>query len=1793
MNSDTRTVEMRFDNKDFESNAKQTISTLDKLKSALKLDGASKGLTDVQKAADALDLDFKKIDSSIDAVGKHFSILETIGTGALLRIGMQAVDVGAKLLKSLTIDQVSSGWTKLADKTTAVQAIMSNIKDDTSKFDDEFSKMEYVNSQIEKLNWFSDETSYSLTNMTDAVGKFVSKGVGLEDSVTAVEGIALWAASAGQNSQTASRAFIQLSQALGSGKMQIRDWMSIESANMDTAEFKELAITIAQNKGLIKEGEVTIDNFRDTLNKGWMNKEVQLEAYKEYGSAIEEVSKKIEEYAEANNGAEISASKAIQLIEAENKELANSLGFKAFKRGQEAKTFAEVMIATSDAVSSKWMSVFEQITGNYIEQRELWTDLSNDLWEVFAAPIDRINNIFSVWKKGFDGISGRSDFLGGLKNIFDILIHGYKDEEGIQHSSIFGAIKSGISDVLGLSDDVETLGKRLWNLTHRFKEWTDSLKPSEGTLTKIKNAVKGLATALKLIGKTIGAIIKPFTNLFGDLIGKAASNLLDMSSSFGDWISNLEKLLDETNFFDNISNNIQNGIDTVRNSLNLLSESLTGMSIGELFGFVKEGILNSLVSFFGILKNLFSGVNTSEMNTGLGGLKSFFNNLSSLFSRIKSSLSDADGPVFRIISAIGRVFGRLSSVLSEAINKDGAFGLAKIAVKGGLAALLYELFSSLMSVFKGAKAVGGMLDDVGDVFSGLTKLLKANNFETITEGIKNLALSVALLALSVELLGTMDKSDLAQGLVALLALTGIIALLKTIVGGITGLGGVGAAAAFIAFGVAIRLLTSSVNALGNMDTAKLGQGIAAIALLTLIFGMFKGLVGTVSGLNLIAAAAAFTLFGVAVDILAIGVYALGSMDTGALVKGELAIAGLVLIFGLFRKLTASLGGVDLVAATASFAIFAIAVDILAIGVRILGSMDGNDIVAGEIAIAGLVLIFGLFRKVAATIGGIDLIAATASFAIFAVSVDILAIGVKVLGSMSNRDLTAGVVTIGLLVVIFGLFRKVAATIGGIDLIATSAAFAVFAVAIDLIVIGVKALGTMSGNELTGAVIAIGLIVTIFGLFRKLTATALGLDLVGATVAFALFAAAIDIMAIGVVALGQLDVGQITSGITAVAAMVLLYGVLSSLSAGGLGMASSATGFLAFSVALIAVAAAMNLLIPVMETVDGMGEGWWKPLVLLGGALALVVGAGTISGLPLVSAGLIVLSTALLLVGAAVGLASAGLALLTFAIADLVEAIAKYGPEAAANMGAVMNAILDSVISTAPKLSMAAIVLISAFAMGLIGSADVLALAAFTLLASLLNAFAVGIPSLTSSLVALLVSALNTIAAVIRASSSLILPAVANILSAIIELVIEVFAGLIGLIPGIGDSLSGEIRGWKGKVNDALTSVFEDAEQIGSDGASKVIDGFSGNGGGHSFGSVGEEKGKELIEGVNTQIDKSVPSTAQSTSNWMDAILSEITKGSTDGVDAFNLDFLSNISSSFGDFDIGSLTSDKMSEMLNSITLGGDESSIAFDDLLNSFGTSLEGFDLGGLMSGKMAEGNQAISDNVEPAKTATKEVTSAIESEFTSVDSYSWGYDAGSQYGEGISAAVPIVEAAARAMAAAVSAFLHFSEPDVGPLSDFHTYAPDMIKLWCSGIYSNLDKVESSSNAMADSVYDGFSTALEYVSDLIDNGMSDELAIRPVMDLSGIQNGIHNMGSLISGANGYTISGTARLASTTAYGMSTRMPTAAEQAPAVAGAGVNNYNTFNITNDDPQAVAQKVSRILDQGTRREQAVWAR
>ena len=97
---DKRVVQMEFDNKQFENNIGQSMSSLNNLNKQLKdLEGV-KGLEELSKATDKLN--FKNAEESVDGLGKKFSALEEIAIGSLRRIGEMATDMGIKLAKSLS-----------------------------------------------------------------------------------------------------------------------------------------------------------------------------------------------------------------------------------------------------------------------------------------------------------------------------------------------------------------------------------------------------------------------------------------------------------------------------------------------------------------------------------------------------------------------------------------------------------------------------------------------------------------------------------------------------------------------------------------------------------------------------------------------------------------------------------------------------------------------------------------------------------------------------------------------------------------------------------------------------------------------------------------------------------------------------------------------------------------------------------------------------------------------------------------------------------------------------------------------------------------------------------------------------------------------------------------------------------------------------------------------------------------------------------------------------------------------------------------------------------------------------------------------------------------------------------------------------------------------------------------------------------------------------------------------------------------------------------------------------------
>lgn len=487
---DQRIVEMQFDNGQFERGAKQSIETLDKLDKSLDLRESAKNLTALSDAGKNFSLD--GVASGIEAVQQKFTALEIMGITALQRITNQAITTGENLVKSLSLDQIAEGFGKYEQKTTSVQTIVNATGE----------SIDSVSEKLAKLNWFTDETSYNFTDMIANIGKFTSMGIDLDTSVTAMEGIANWAAISGQGVNEASRAMYNLSQAIGVGAVKLMDWKSVENANMATKEFKETAIETAKALGeLNAQGKtangtaVTVENFASTLSEAWFTSDVLLKTLNKYGEYADQV------YTVATEKGLTCA----QAMEQVNGETMN-LGERAFKAAQEAKTFTDAINSVKDAVSTGWANTFEIIFGNYEEAKNMWTDLANDLYDIFAGGAEDRNNFLeevfaantasideTAWSKLFQNGIGGDAFREAVTQTAKA--HGVAIDEMIAQEGDFQAtLKKG-----WLTVDLvkETLAKYNGEVVTSTESVNDKLAEFNDLATKVIKGNYGNGAARK------------------------------------------------------------------------------------------------------------------------------------------------------------------------------------------------------------------------------------------------------------------------------------------------------------------------------------------------------------------------------------------------------------------------------------------------------------------------------------------------------------------------------------------------------------------------------------------------------------------------------------------------------------------------------------------------------------------------------------------------------------------------------------------------------------------------------------------------------------------------------------------------------------------------------------------------------------------------------------------------------------------------------------------------------------------------------------------------------------------------------------------------------------------------------------------------------------------------------------------------------------------------------------------------------------------------------------------------
>lgn len=436
---DERIVQMSFDNKDFEKNANQTIGTLDNLKDSLDFTKSGTVLTKVKNALSNIGLD--GVTNAVNEVSKGFDALSVAATTAIMNITNRAVNAGITLAKSLSVDQITAGWSKYGAAIAAEQTIMSAVEGKLNPNTGEAYDMDSVIERIKKLQWYTDETSYSIEQMTNAIGSFTSSGVDLDVATQAIMGISNACADAGVSTAKAESAFIGFAKAIGSGKMTLSIWNNqLKTSGLINSErFKQSMLEAAAETGtLIKTVDaagktiykygnkvVTVANMTEFMNgdKSIFKTEAMIKALNSYSDTVDEL------YDMTQRGEFDTASEAIDYLtesyKKAGKEIPKSLA--AFTRAQEAITLGQAIQSVKDAVSSKWSQTFEYIFGDYEEAKRLWTTLANEMWEWFASTGDKRNEILAAWHEGYTGFDILNGAQEGLEKSKDTL-KSYEDQ---------------------------------------------------------------------------------------------------------------------------------------------------------------------------------------------------------------------------------------------------------------------------------------------------------------------------------------------------------------------------------------------------------------------------------------------------------------------------------------------------------------------------------------------------------------------------------------------------------------------------------------------------------------------------------------------------------------------------------------------------------------------------------------------------------------------------------------------------------------------------------------------------------------------------------------------------------------------------------------------------------------------------------------------------------------------------------------------------------------------------------------------------------------------------------------------------------------------------------------------------------------------------------------------------------------------------------------------------------------------------------------------------------------------
>lgn len=953
---ETKVVEMKFDNVEFEKNVKESMSTLDKLKEKLKFKNADEGMKKVEKASGKVT--FSNFGAAIDSVKAKFSALEVMGVTTLANLTNSAVNAGKRIASAFTIEPIKTGFQEYETQINAVQTILANTESKGSTLKD-------VNASLDELNTYADKTIYNFTEMTRNIGTFTAAGVDLKTSTAAIKGIANLAAVSGSTSQQASTAMYQLSQALSSGTVKLQDWNSVVNAGMGGQVFQDALKETARVHGVAIDNMIKEEgSFRETLQNGWLTSSILTETLQKFtGDLSEEQLKSIGYTDEQIKGI-------------------MKMGKTANDAATKVKTFTQLMDTLKEAAQSGWTQTWEILVGDFEGAKKLFTSISDYFGDVLNKSAEKRNKLLEEWSKA----GGRTMLIDSAKNAFEGLL------------SVIKPIKEALEEVFP-----PMTSKRLIDITKNLKSFTEKLKLSDENTKNLKETAKGFFSIFGILKDFIKGITDGFKKT-----EKSSESLLTkilrLTAGIGKLITNFRQFIKDNKIFEGFGKIVASITRLVVNFVGIITDTIAKL-LGNTVTIQKSG--DTINKVGDTLSEVADGVENfrSSINVNFSSVSEVFDNFGNFLGSFKESLGKAIGGIGEILGKSASWASMFGAVIALLLPLKTVFGLAKKAI--GIVDILVKPITAFGDL------VQNLSDGVKKITNSLSSVLKGVKYFLIISAIGGIISSIANIVSSIVKLTEVDTGKMYA---AIFAFSLIVAELLGFVKALEKLDTEkiqDCSFQIILLSVSIKIISSAIKTIAGLDYGKMWS---AVGVITVIIGELLGVMKLSSSMkgNPKDFSKMFLSMGATLVLFAASIKILSTIDGDKLLASAIVLAALVAELAIVMNSMKTIGDKEQVKKVGSTMLaMGVTLLIIAQAIKTISDIDPLKLILSTIALGALMAELTIVMNKVKTVGKDAKKVGTTMIAM-GVTLLLIASSIK---TISDIDTTKALISLGIISVL--------------------------------------------------------------------------------------------------------------------------------------------------------------------------------------------------------------------------------------------------------------------------------------------------------------------------------------------------------------------------------------------------------------------------------------------------------------------------------------------------------------------------------------------------------------------------------------------------------------------------------------------------------------------------------------------------------------------------------------------------------------------------------------------------------